>query len=313
VLGANGAAVRGELWPAPPAPVFGLAISSENRADDVKLSGAMHKLTEEDPSLRFEHRADIGQMLLWGQGDIHLQIALDRLRSKYNVTAKGRAPQVPYKETIRKSTTQHARFKRQSGGHGQFADITIDIKPQPRGSGFSFSDSIVGGVVPRNFIPAVEAGVREYLDHGPLGFPVVDIAVGLTTGQYHTVDSSELAFKTAARMAMTEGMPKCDPVLLEPILLVTIAVPNEHTAKVQRLVSGRRGQILGYDAKPGWAGWDEVKCRLPQAEMHDLIVELRSLTLGVGTFVWEFDHLAELTGRLADRAIGQHQQAAAAQ
>jgi elongation factor G len=222
-------------------------------------------------------------------------------------------PAVAYRETIRKPTAQHARFKRQTGGHGQFADVQVEIKPLPRGSGFAYDEKVVGGVVPRQFIPAVETGVKEYLVQGPLGFPVVDVAVTLISGQFHAVDSSEQAFKTAGRMAMSEGMPKCDPVLLEPILQVTIAAPTEFTPKVQRLITGRRGQILGFDGRPGWEGWDEVKALMPEAEVHDLIVELRSLTLGLGFFTTSFDHLAELTGRLADRAIEIRQSAVAAQ
>jgi elongation factor G len=222
-------------------------------------------------------------------------------------------PAVAYRETIRKPTAQHARFKRQTGGHGQFADVQVEIKPLPRGTGFAYDEKVVGGVVPRQFIPAVETGVKEYLVQGPLGFPVVDVAVTLISGQFHAVDSSEQAFKTAGRMAMSEGMPKCDPVLLEPILQVTIAAPTEFTPKVQRLITGRRGQILGFDGRPGWDGWDEVKALMPEAEVHDLIVELRSLTLGLGFFTTSFDHLAELTGRLADRAIEIRQSAVAAQ
>ena len=191
--------------------------------------------------------------------------------------------------------------------------MQVEIKPLPRGTGFAYDEKVVGGVVPRQFIPAVEAGVKEYLVQGPLGFPVVDVAVTLISGQFHAVDSSEQAFKTAGRMAMTEGMPKCDPVLLEPILQVTIAAPTEFTPKVQRLITGRRGQILGFDGRPGWDGWDEVKALMPEAEIHDLIVELRSLTLGLGFFTTSFDHLAELTGRLADRAIEIRQSAVAAQ
>jgi len=300
------------LWPSPPPPVYGLAIHAENRADEVKLTSALQKLTEEDPSLSVEQSPDTGELVLWGQGDIHLAIALDRLRTKYNVTVRSRPPQVPYKETIRKGTAQHSRFKRQSGGHGQFADIHIEIKPLPRGAGFEFTDSVVGGVVPRQFIPAVEVGVREFLHEGPMGFPVVDVAVNLSSGQYHSVDSSEMAFKTCGRQAMQEAMPKCEPVLLEPILLVTIAIPNDFTSKVQRLVSSRRGQILGFDAKPDWKGWDEVNAYIPQSEMHDLIVELRSLSQGTGSFTWQFDRLAELTGRLADKAVEHRRELAAA-
>ncbi len=307
-----GPPTRTPFWPALPAQVYSLAIHAENRNDEVKMTGAVQKLIEEDPSLALEQNAETGELVLRGQGDIHLQIAIDRLKSKYNIAVKSRSPQVPYCETIRKGIDHHARFKRQTGGHGQFADIHIEIKPMPRGSGFKFTDSVVGGVVPRQYIPAVEAGIRDWMGSGPLGFPVVDFTVNLSSGQFHSVDSSEMAFKTVARQAMVEAMPKCEPVLLEPIMQVTVAVPSEFTARVQRVVSGRRGQILGFDAKPGWTGWDEVKVTMPQAEMHDLIVELRSITLGVGTFTAQFDRLAELSGRLADKAVDQRKELLAA-
>ena len=292
----------------PPAlpPVFALSIHADNRNDEVKLSGAIQRMLEEDPSLTLDHDGDLGQLVLAGQGDIHLQIALDRLRQRNNLKISATRPRVPYRETIRRSAKQHGRHKRQTGGHGQFGDVHIEIHPQPRGQGFTFVDKIVGGAIPRQWIPSVEEGVREFLNRGALGFRVVDVSVTLTDGQYHAVDSSDMAFKTAGRIAMSEGMPKCDPVLLEPIALVTISVPNEHTAKVQRVITGRRGQILGYDAKPGWKGWDEVSAHMPQSEIHDLIIELRSLTLGVATYTWKFDHLAELTGRLADKVIEEH-------
>jgi len=286
-----------------PKPVFGLTIAAEKRSDDVKLTGAIQKLIEEDPTLVLEQNAELQELILWGQGDIHLQIALDRLKTKHNLVVQSRRPSSPYKETIRKPASLHSRFKRQSGGHGQFADIQIEVKPQPRGAGFSFVDAVVGGAIPRNFIPAVEEGVREYLRHGPLGFPVVDVAVKLITGQFHTVDSSDQAFKTVARQAMSEAMPKCDPVLLEPIHRVELSVPNAFTSRVQRIVSGRRGQILGYDAKPDWTGWDTVAADMPESEMHDLIVELRSATLGAGTYVHKFDRLQELTGKLAEKVL----------
>ncbi|NUB25988.1 elongation factor G [Azospirillum brasilense] len=309
----KGNAGRSPLWPELPPPVFGLALHAQNRNDEVKLTAAIQKLVEEDPSLRLDQSTDTGELVLWGQGDIHLQIAMDRLRNKFNVSVKGVPPQVPYRESIRKGTSHHARYKRQTGGHGQFADIHVEVKPLPRGTGFQFEDGVVGGVVPRQFIPAVETGVRDYAVRGPLGFPVVDFAVRLTGGQFHAVDSSEMAFKTVARQAMAEALPACEPVLLEPILTVSIAVPSDFTSKVQRLVSGRRGQILGYDARPGWQGWDEVKAYLPQAEMHDLIVELRSLSLGVGTFTWSFERLQELTGKAADKAVEIRKETLAAQ
>ncbi|WP_395458984.1 elongation factor G [Azospirillum melinis] len=290
-------------WPAAAPPVHGLALRAENRNDEVKLSAALQKLREEDPSLTLDQSAETGELVLWGQGDVHLKLAMDRLRSRFNVAVKGQPPQVPYKETIRRGTSHHARFKRQTGGHGQFADIHVEIRPLPRGSGIQFEDAVVGGSVPRQYIPAVEAGVRDAAVRGPLGFPVVDFAVALTGGQFHAVDSSDMAFKTVARQAMADALPTCEPVLLEPILTVTIAVPSAFTPKVQRLVSGRRGQLLGFDARPGWPGWDEVKACMPQADMQDLIVELRSLTFGVGSYSAEFKRLQEVVGKAADRAV----------
>ncbi|MGB8182465.1 MAG: elongation factor G, partial [Stellaceae bacterium] len=243
------------------------------------------------------------ELVLWGQGDIHLQIALDRLRHKYNLAVQARRPQIPYRETIRKGTALHSRFKRQSGGQGQFADIQIEIKPLPRGGGFAFIDAVVGGAIPRNYIPAVEEGITEYLRHGPFGCPIVDLSVKLVTGQFHAVDSSDQAFKTVARQAMSEALPNCDPVLLEPIHRAEISVPNAFTSRVQRIVSARRGHILGYDAKADWAGWDVVATDMPLTEMHDLIIELRSATLGTGTFTHRFDRLQELTGKLAEKVL----------
>ncbi|MCS5604694.1 MAG: elongation factor G, partial [Alphaproteobacteria bacterium] len=217
-----------------------------------------------------------------------------------------------YMEAIRKSIEQHGRHKKQSGGHGQFGDVHLAIKPLPRGSGFEFVDKIVGGAIPRQYIPAVESGVKEYLDKGPLGFPVVDISVTAFDGQYHAVDSSELAFKMAARTAMNEGMKQCNPVLLEPILEVAIAAPSEHTPKINAIVSGRRGQILGFDTRVGWSAWDVVSAHMPQSELHDLIIELRSATQGTGSYTATFDRLQELTGRLADDVVAANNEEQAA-
>ena len=216
---------------------------------------------------------------------------IERLANRFKLAVEGRRPRVAYKETIRKSTDQHARHKKQSGGHGQFADIRVKIGPLPRGEGFKFTDSVVGGSVPRNYIPAVEEGARDYLKRGPLGFPVVDVSMELYDGQSHSVDSSDMAFKIAARMAMQEGLSACHPILLEPILHVSISSPSESTSRMQRLITGRRGQILGFDSKAGWAGWDVVEAYIPEAEVQDLIIEIRSATMGVGFYEWRFDHL----------------------
>ena len=223
-----------------------------------------------------------------------------------------RRPRVPYKEAIRKTVQQHGRHKKQSGGHGQFGDVHLAIKPLARGNGFEFKDSIVGGVVPRQYIPAVESGVKEYLVKGPLGFPVVDIHVELYDGQFHAVDSSEIAFKTAARIAMTEGMRQCDPVLLEPIMHIDVMVPSEFTPRINQVLSGRRGQVLGFDTRAGWSGWDVVSGTIPEVEMHDIIVELRSLTQGVASYEARFERLQELTGRLADQVISAREEEKAA-
>jgi elongation factor G len=244
-------------------------------------------------------------LLLSGQGEIHLNIAFDRLKSRFSLPMKHRRPQVSYKETIRSGVKQHSRFKRQSGGHGQFADVHIEVWPLARGGGFEFHDRVVGGSVPRQFIGSVEEGARDYLVRGPLGFPVVDVAVALFDGQFHAVDSSDMAFKTVARQAMQEAMPLCGSVLLEPIFSVEVSAPAEFTARVHNLVTGRRGQILNFQAKEDWTGWEVVQALVPQSELHDMIIELRSLTLGIGNFSYEFDHLQELSGRLADKVIEQ--------
>ncbi len=286
-----------------PEPVIAMAVAPRDRKDEVKLSTSLGKAIEEDPSLSVRHEAEGSQTILEGQGEMHLRVALERLASRYGITVDTQAPAVPYRETIRGAATVRGRHKKQSGGHGQFGDVELQIKPLPRGSGFVFTNSITGGVVPRNYIPSVELGVEEYLKRGPLGFEVVDVAVELTDGSYHTVDSSDMAFRTAAQIGMREGMAKCQPVLLEPIAKVEVAVPSEATARVNGIVSQRRGQLMGFEPRTGWPGWDVVEALIPESEISDLIVELRSATAGVGTFRKRFDHLAELTGRLADQAI----------
>lgn len=290
----------------PPEPVHTLVVAAKDRKDDVRLASSIAKLIDEDPSLVVEHRADLGEMRLRGQGEMHLRVALDRLKSRYGIVVETRAPQVGHKETIRQPAMAKGRHKKQSGGHGQFGDVVLEVRPLPRGDGIRFVDRIHGGVVPRQFIPSVEIGVRDYCEKGPLGFPVVDIEATLTEGSYHSVDSSDMAFRAAARIAMTEAMEKARPVLLEPILSVEIMVPSDAMSRASAIVSARRGQILGYDARPGWRGWDVVHARMPEAEMDGLIVELRSATAGVGSYTARFDHLAELSGKPAELAIAAH-------
>ena len=287
----------------PSPPVLAIAVQAKERKDDVKLGPAFTKLTEEDPSLTVVHNAESHEVVIWGQGEMHLRVAAEHLADRFMVPVTTRPPSVGYRETIRKTITQRGRHKKQSGGHGQFGDVVLEIKPLPRGSGFKFEDRITGGVVPRNYIPAVEEGVVDALRHGPLGFPVVDMSVALIDGSYHTVDSSDQAFRTAGRIGIVEGLPQCQPVLLEPIHHVEIVCPTEATAKMNAILSGRRGQILGFDTREGWNGWDTVRAQMPEAEIGDLIIEVRSATAGVGSFIFKFDHMAELTGRTADQIV----------
>ncbi len=284
-------------------PVLAVAVQARERKDDVKLGVAFTKLTEEDPSLTIVHNPESHEVVMWGQGEMHLRVAGERLGDRYGVPVNTRPPTVGYRETIRKPIQIRGRHKKQSGGHGQFGDVVLDIKPLPRSAGFTFEEKITGGVVPRNYIPSVEEGVINALKHGPLGFPVVDISVALVDGSYHTVDSSDMAFQTAGRIAIVEGLPQCNPVLLEPIHLVEIVCPSEATAKMNAILSGRRGQIIGFDTREGWEGWDVVRAQMAEAEIGDLIIEVRSATAGVGSFTFKFDHMAELTGRTADQIV----------
>ena len=277
-------------FPRPTPPVYAMAIATTDRKDDVKLSGALHKLAEEDASLFITQD---GETVLHGQGEMHLQTTVEHLAKDYNLRLATHKPAIAYKETIRKPVHEHGRLKRQTGGHGQFADVKIDIAPRARGEGFQFVDKIVGGAVPRNFIPAVGEAAEEATRKGPFGFPVVDVSVTLVDGGFHSVDSSDMAFKTATQIAMKEALAKADPVLLEPVDHVTISVPNDYTPRAQRLLTGRRGQILGFAERQDWPGWDDVEALVPEAELHDLIIELRSQTMGLGTYRKRFDHLAE--------------------
>lgn len=299
-----GKQVHGWLGKVHPYPaVLAIAVQARERKDDVKLGQAFTKLTEEDPSLTVLHNTETHEVVIWGQGEMHLRVANERLGDRYAVPVSTRPPSVGYRETIRKPITLRGRHKKQSGGHGQFGDVVLEIKPLPRSAGFRFEDKITGGVVPRNYIPSVEEGVIDTLKHGPLGFQVVDLAVALIDGSYHSVDSSDMAFRTAGRIAIVEGLPQCQPVLLEPIDLVEIVCPSDATAKINAILSSRRGHILGFDTREGWDGWDTVRAQMAEAEIGDLIIEVRSATAGVGSFTFKFDHMAELTGRQADQVV----------
>jgi elongation factor G len=291
-------------------PLYALAIAAANRKDDVRLSGALTRLLEEDPGLAFSMDNESHQSLLAGQGEGHVRLALDRLKRRWGVDIAVAKPATPYRETIKGGAHQRGRHKKQTGGHGQFADVTIEIKPKDRGEGFAFVSKITGGVVPRQWIPAVEQGVRDGLARGPLGFQVVDLEVTLLDGQFHAVDSSEMAFRVAGKLAIDEGLKACGSRLLEPIDKLKVYVPSGSIANVNAALSGRRGQILGFRPREGWPGWDEIEAYLPQSERYELIAELRSLTQGLGVFEAEFDHLAELSGRQADEVVAAAKAAA---
>ncbi|HEV2364130.1 MAG TPA: elongation factor G [Caulobacteraceae bacterium] len=311
-LGFTGAPIVAKARPPKRGALYAVAVAAANRKDDVRLSGALTRLLEEDPGLAVTHDSEAHQMLLSGQGEGHVRLALERLKRRFGVDIATEPPKTPYRETIKKALTQRGRHKKQTGGHGQFADVTVEIRPRPRGGGFGFDSKITGGVVPRQWVPAVEQGVRDGLSKGPLGFPVIDLEVTLIDGQTHSVDSSEMAFRTAGRIAIDEGLKGCGSTLLEPIEKVRVFAPSSAMSAVTAALSSRRGQILGFGPREGWPGWEAIEAYLPTAERHDLIAEIRSLTQGLGAFEAEFDHMAELTGRLADEVAAKaHAEAAA--
>ena len=287
--------------------VYSLAVETQNRADDVKLAAAMARLIDDDGALDFGPDAVTREFRLKGQGEMHLRVALDRLKRKFGVSVASHRPQTAYRETICSSSTQRGKHKKQSGGHGQFGDVVLEVRPGQRGSGMAFDQKIHGGVVPKQYFSAVEDGVRDALQRGPLGFPVVDVEVTLLDGSYHTVDSSEIAFRTAGRMAVSQALPECDPVLLEPVHTVTIHTPSDQMARITALIPMRRGQILGFEPRDGWFGWDSIRAYLPEDELHDLIIEIRSATQGLGELESNFDHMAEVTGKAAAKAVESRQ------
>ena len=298
---------RGELPPPieieqPPRNAC-LAIEPADRKDDVKLSGALARVVEEDPSLAIEQDEMSHELRLKGVNEEHLRNVLARISRRYGVEVAHRAPSIGYRESIRRPVTQRGKHKKQSGGHGQFGDVVIEIAPLGRGEGFRFADKISGGAVPRQYIPAVEQGVRDAMAKGPLGYPVVDVAVTLTDGSYHSVDSSELAFRTAGRIAMHDALAQAAPHLLEPVQRVTLTCPNSATSRATSATAGRRGQMLGMAPRDGWAGWDRIEALIPEGELGGLEAELRSLSHGLASYEAKFDHLAEVSAGAAEKLV----------
>jgi len=289
-----------------PKPVYSVAIIAKSRADEDKLGNAIHKTLEEDPSLTFEKNPETNDSVLSGMGDMHIDIVLSRIKERYGVELDTKTPQVPYRETIRKTAEAQGKHKKQTGGHGQYGDVHVRYTPLERGEGFVFEDKIVGGAIPKGFIPAVEKGLREALVKGPLAsFPVVDFKATLFFGSYHDVDSSEMAFKLAARLSFKKGILEANPVLLEPIMNVEVTVPEEYLGDVMGDFNGRRGRILGIDSK---GHQQVVKAQCPLAEMFRYAIILRSMTSGRGTFTMEYDHYEDVPAEISKKVIAAHKQ-----
>lgn len=284
-----------------PEPVISVAIEPKTKADQDKMSIALQKLSEEDPTFKTHTDHETGQIIISGMGELHLEILVDRMLREFKVDASVGKPQVAYKETIRKPARAEGKFIRQTGGRGQYGHVTIQLEPVEKGLGFEFENKIVGGVIPKEYIPAVELGVRDALENGILaGYSVIDVKVALVDGSYHEVDSSEMAFKIAGSMAFKEGMKKADPVLLEPIMKVEVITPDDYLGDVIGDINGRRGRIEGMETKTGVT---VVKSFAPLAEMFGYATILRSKTQGRGTYSMQFSHYEELPKGLADKII----------
>jgi elongation factor G len=288
-----------------PVPSLQVSIEPESKADLDKLGQALSRMLEEEPTARIHREEGTGETILTAMGDAHVDVLVERLKRKFGASVRTGSPRVPYRETIRKPAKIDNRFKRQTGGHGQFGHVVIEFEPLPSGSGFEFGDKIVGGVVPKQYIPAVEKGLRETLAEGVLaGYPVVDLRARLVDGSYHTVDSSEMAFKVAASQALKRAFPEADPTLLEPILEVEVVVPDTYMGDVMGQITAKRGHVLGMDSTDGM---QHLHAQVPQAEMFHYATELRSITQGRGRFSWKLDHYAEVPSTIADRVIADHQ------
>lgn len=286
-----------------PEPVISVAIEPKTKADQEKMGIALQKLAEEDPTFRTNTDPETGQTIIRGMGELHLEIIVDRMFREFNVEANVGKPQVAYKETIRKSVKSEGKFIRQSGGRGQYGHVWIEIEPLEPGKGYEFVNKIVGGVIPKEYIPAVDAGIQEALENGVLaGYPVVDVRATLYDGSYHEVDSSEMAFKIAGSMAFKEGMKKAQPVLLEPIMKVEVVVPEEYMGDVIGDINSRRGHIEGMELR---GAAQVIRGFVPMAEMFGYATDLRSKTQGRGTYTMQFSHYAEVPKNIAETIINR--------
>ncbi|MFQ5693785.1 MAG: elongation factor G, partial [Nitrospinota bacterium] len=287
-----------------PSPVISYAVAPKSKGDEEKLSTALSRMRDEDPVLSVSRDPQTKEMLLSGLGVLHLEVVVERIRRKYGVEVEMKTPRVPYRETIKGRVKVQGRYKKQTGGRGQFGDTWLEIEPLPRGKGFEFVDKIVGGAIPKTFIPAVEKGIVEAMGAGALaGYPVTDLRVTLFDGSFHTVDSSEMAFKIAGSMGFKKGMAECRPVLLEPIMNMEIVVPEEHMGDIIGDMNSRRGRVLGMDPGPG--GKQVIKVQVPMAEVLNYAPALRSMTADRGDFSIEFSHYEEVPGQIAEKVIAE--------
>ncbi len=285
-----------------PDPVLATAVTARTQADEDKLANALRRILAEDPALHLARNSETKQTLLWGMGETHLTITLERLERKFGVAVDTEKPKVPYRETITRTSEAEGKYKKQTGGHGQFGVCFLRVSPLPRGEGFEFVDEIKGGSIPRQFIPAVEKGVAETMaEAGVRGFPVVDVQVAVYDGKYHSVDSSEMSFKMAGRLGFKAAMEKAGPVMLEPISRVKVTVPADYQGDVMGDLSSRRGQLQGTEAAPG--GMQMITALVPTSEIMSYAIDLRSITQGWGRFTTEHDHYQEMPSHMADQVI----------
>jgi elongation factor G len=299
VLGARGADASVEPFAAP-APVLAIAIRAKSKSDEDKLANALHRLLDEDPALRLERNPETHQTLLWGQGETHLGIALARLHAKLGVDVETDDVKVAYRETITHAAEAEGKYKKQTGGHGQFGVAFVKVEPLERGGGFEFVDSIVGGAIPRQFIPAVEKGVVETMEHGGVfGFPVVDVKVTCFDGKYHSVDSSEMSFKMAGSIGFKDAMAKADPILLEPVSELVVLAPEAHQGDLMGDLNSKRGRIQGSSA--AGHGEVEVVALVPTSEVLRYTIDLRSMTGGRGRFTVSHSHYDPVPSHLVEK------------
>jgi elongation factor G len=287
----------------PPEPLMTFAAYPKSRGDEEKMGQGLRRMQEEDPTLRIRREDQTHELLVSGMGRLHMDIVCERMKRKYSADVELRKPRVPYRETIKGNTKVQGRYKKQTGGRGQFGDTWIEIRPLPHGGGFAFIDKIVGGAIPKQYIPAVEDGIKEAMAGGILaGYPMVDVEVKLYDGKYHDVDSSEMAFKIAGSLGFKKGAVECNPVLLEPIMEVTVRVPDDHMGDVIGDLNSRRGRVLGVDPE---GRSQTIRANVPLAEMLEYAPGLRSMTSGRGTFVMKFDHYEEVPGQLAEKIVAE--------